>query len=184
MEVSRKDHFQVRFKTHYAHLCRVAYGYVPNREECEDIVQDTFIAVWSKGKDELPEAEFLPYMLTSVKNNCISFLRRRRLETVPLDELPVSEDTSSVDECEDHFSTPTEETLDAALSTLPPKCREVFLMSKLRGMKYREIAAELNLSEKTVDNQMGKAIKLLRAYAAAHPLFLIILISLSILVNS
>lgn len=75
--------------------------------------------------------------------------------------------------------------LEEALSTLPPKCKDVFLMAKLKGMKYREIANELGISEKTVDNQMTKAVKLLRAYATENPFLMTAIgaIVLSILVN-
>lgn len=78
-----------------------------------------------------------------------------------------------------------EEVLEEALATLPPKCKDIFLMAKLKGMKYREIAGELGISEKTVDNQMTKAVKLLRAYAAENPFLMTAIgaIVLSILVN-
>lgn len=77
-----------------------------------------------------------------------------------------------------------EEVLEAVLAILPPKCRDIFLMAKLQGMKYREIAEKLNLSEKTIENQMTKAIKMLRAYVAEHGLTLatVVVIILSIIV--
>lgn len=75
--------------------------------------------------------------------------------------------------------------IEEALATLPPKCKDIFLMAKLKGMKYREIARALGISEKTVDNQMTKAVKLLRAYAAENPFLMTAIgaIVLSILVN-
>ena len=78
-----------------------------------------------------------------------------------------------------------EEVLESALATLPPRCKDIFLMAKLQGMKYREIAENLNLSEKTIENQMTKAIKMLRAYVAEHGLALatVVVIILSIIVN-
>ena len=77
-----------------------------------------------------------------------------------------------------------EEVLEAVLAILPPKCRDIFLMAKLQGMKYREIAEKLNLSEKTIENQMTKAIKMLRTYVAEHGLTLatVVVIILSIIV--
>ncbi len=68
----------------------------------------------------------------------------------------------------------SEERLQKALAVLPPKCRDIFLLAKLKGMKYREIAEQLAISEKTVENQMSKAIRLLRTYAAScHPLLIV-----------
>lgn len=187
MRTDRKDLFKSRFQKHYPRLCTIAYGYVLDRDDSEDIVQEVFINIWDKGKDNLPEQEFLAYLTTAVKNNCISFLRKRKdgpasLEDYPLADSHLAEEDHRGDE--PHRS--TEEIIEDALSTLPPKCKDIFVMAKLQGMKYREIAQLLNLSEKTVENQMGKAIRLLRVYAAEHP-FLLIVIStlfLSIIVNS
>lgn len=71
------------------------------------------------------------------------------------------------------------EKIEHLLGVLPTKCSLVFGMNKLHGMKYREIAEELNISEKTVENQMGKAIRLLRDYVASHPYTLILFLVLS-----
>ena len=71
-----------------------------------------------------------------------------------------------------------EEILEQALAVLPPKCKEVFLMAKLKGMKYREIAESLQISEKTVDNQMTKVIRQLREFVSGTPLSLMAFIVL------
>lgn len=71
-----------------------------------------------------------------------------------------------------------EEILEQALAVLPPKCKEVFLMAKLKGMKYREIAESLQISEKTVENQMTKAIRQLREFVSGTPLSLMAFIVL------
>lgn len=111
--------------------------------------------------------EFAAYLTTSVKNSCISFLRKRREDTVSIEDHSAA--TSCMpDEVTDEGEKSPEEILQSALATLPPKCKEIFLLSKLQGLKYREIAGKLSLSEKTVENQMTKAIKLLRVYVAEH----------------
>ena len=69
------------------------------------------------------------------------------------------------------------------LQEMPPKCREVFTMSKLQKMKYKEIAAHLNISEKTVENHIGKAIKIIRAYIAANPVVTTVILFISIATN-
>ena len=75
MGTDRKEIFKNRFQKHYPRLCNIAYGYVLNRDDSEDIVQELFINIWNKGKDDLSDKEFLAYMITSVRNSCISFLR-------------------------------------------------------------------------------------------------------------
>lgn len=178
MSTDRKEIFKVRFQKHYPRLCNIAYGYVMNHDDSEDIVQELFINVWNKGKDALSEKEFVAYMITSVRNSCISFLRKKQEDVVPLEDHHISSCTETCeigDESGESMS--PEEHLQAALATLPDKCRDVFLMAKLRGMKYRDIARELDLSEKTVENHIAKAMKLLRAYAAENRFVVLALVT-------
>lgn len=178
---ARKDRFKILFEEYYSMLCNIAYQYIPDTDECEDIVQEAFISIWNRGKDELPPQEFGAYIVTSVKNKCISSLRQRKLDVIPMDAINSLPGFVETEEHPGDESPDPDEILANALAILPPKCRIVFNMSKLKGMKYREIAQELNVSEKTVENQMGKAMKLLRAYAIANPVLISILIILIIL---
>ena len=179
-ESERKRQFKIKFDKHYSLLCNVAYGFVPDKDDCEDIVQETFISVWDKEKDLLPEKEFASYMVSSVKNNCISFLRKRKLDTVSMEDPTLIPANLSHDDAEDEREMEKYNALEEALASLPQKCREVFLMSKLKGMKYKEIASATGISEKTVENHMGKAMKILREYVAANPLIIILIIKISI----
>ena len=161
MEVERKELFKVRFSKYYPVLCHTAAGYVADADDCEDIVQD-----------RLPEEEFASYVTAAVKNNCISFLRKKqRLDIVSMDERPmVLADRAEELEPEDRYGA----MLQDMLLQMPPKCREIFEMSKLRKMKYRDIAATLGISEKTVENQMGKALKIIRACLMSRPILIIL----------
>ena len=172
MEKERKERFRIRFLAHYPRLCRIAYGYVSDTNDAEDIVQELFIHVWNKDKDSLTETEFAAYMTVAVKHRCINFLRKKQDDTVSIEEHPVVADSLSEEDTEDSVVS-REKHLQAALATLPPKCRDIFLLAKLKGMKYKEIAEQLAVSEKTVENQMSKAIRLLRDYAATCPPMLI-----------
>lgn len=177
MSENRTEKFRKRFTKYYPILCKIAYGYIPNKDECEDIVQEAFISIWNKQKDLLPEKNFISYMTVSVKNNCISYMRKQKDENISLDDSPqVQSMVYDLPDDTDEEEAPPEEKLEQVLLILPPKCKEVFLMSKLRGMKYREIATELNISEKTVENQMGKAIKYLREFVANNSLLILALI--------
>ena len=88
MEEDRKEIFKVRFLKHYPRLCRIAYGYVSDKDDSEDIVQELFINVWNKGKDSMPEKDFALYMTTSIKNSCISFLRKKQNSEVSIEDHP------------------------------------------------------------------------------------------------
>lgn len=173
MQTTRKERFKQIFDSHYAALCGVARTYVSARADCEDIVQELFVTVWNSGRDALPEDELAAYLATAVRNNCISELRRRqRMDTVGLDDFPAGlpDEAPEGTDNADYGAM-----LQALLDTLPPKCRDVFVMSKLRKMKYKDIARELDISEKTVENHMGRAFKLIRHYVATHPVALLLL---------
>lgn len=186
MMAFRKELFKAKFQKHYSRLCNIAYGYVSDKEESEDIVQELFIDVWNKELDVMPEEDFAAYMTTAVKNRCISFLRKQKSDTVSIEDYhsPVNDVADENGALDENMQSP-EERLASALAVLPPKCKDIFLMAKLQGMKYREIAENLNLSEKTIENQMTKAIKLLRAYVARNCLILatVVTIILSIIIN-
>lgn len=183
----RKEIFKSLFEKHYPRLCAIAVGYISNKDDAEDIVQELFITAWNKELEALPEKEFAAYMTTAVKNGSLSFLRKKSERMVSIEDHPMA--ASSVpDESGDGYGNgrkSPEEMLEAALATLPPKCKEIFLMAKLKGMKYRNIAENLNLSEKTIENQMTKAIKLLRVYVAENcfVLAMIFIFILSVIVN-
>ncbi len=186
MGEERKELFKVRFQRLYPRLCRIAYGYVSNMDDAEDIVQELFINVWNKRKDALTEEEFTAYMTTSIKNCCISFLRKKQGNFVSIEDYT----SVAIDRPDEHYeeaeeAKSTENLLQVALASLPPKCKHVFLMAKLHGLKYREIAEQLNLSEKTIENQMSRAIKILRTFAAENASLrsAIITIVLSIFIN-
>lgn len=183
MSLTRKGLFEKRFKDHYSYLCRIAYRYIQDKEECEDIVQETFISIWQKNKDDLSEKDFVSYIVKAVKNNCISSIRKRKQDTLYLEDLVTSPlpITSIIDD-EESDNIPPEEVLIKLLSILPPKCKEVFLMCKLQKMKYREVAQELNLSEKTIENHIGKAIRMLREYIKSGQLLVLFIVLLSTLI--
>ena len=101
MSTDRKELFKVRFEKHYPRLCSIAYGYVSDRDDSEDIVQETFIHIWDKGKDSLPEQDFIAYLTTAVKNRCITFLRRKKDDTVSIEEGPLKGFFGTVKELND-----------------------------------------------------------------------------------
>lgn len=184
MNTDRKEIFKSRFNEHYPRLCSIAYEYISDADDSEDIVQELFINIWDKGKDALPDKEFAAYITTAVKNACISFLRKKCSYTVSIEDAPSAGAHLPDEDTLDTDRKSPEELLSEALAVLPPKCKEIFLLSKLKGMKYREIAELLSLSEKTVENQMGKAIKLLREFAATCSFTIAVIITLIISIIS
>lgn len=145
--------FDLAFQQYYRPLCLYAIHYLQDIDEAEDIVQDCFVRLLELGKYDKP------LLYTTVRNACIDRLRRKNpilREISPSDLSGVISDEQAID------SSYREAELWTAIDELPSRCREIFLMGKRDGMTYREIAEELGLSEKTVEHQMSKALKILR----------------------
>jgi len=158
--------FQQAFHLHYEPLCQYAFTLVKEEEACEDIVQEIFLRVWEK-KQELVGTEALRYYLyTATRNNCLTWLEKSKKSPVvrltghETAEAPVPAPARDTDRPPADFNT----LLNEALDLLPPKCREVFILSRVNKLTYQQIAETLGISIKTVENQMGKALRILRGF--------------------
>jgi RNA polymerase sigma-70 factor (ECF subfamily) len=161
--------FKELFNKEYGKLCRYALTYLQDMHLAEDVVQETFIKIWEQKKDLITSDEIRFYLITAVRNNAISMLRKQNKE-----QLQFTEDVREPEP--EIFITPSQMAeeeknrtarVKEALNRLPPKCREVFLLIKLHGMSYKQAAESLDISVKTIENQMGKAIRILRDMAMA-----------------
>lgn len=146
--------FEKHFRRMYLPLGMYAMRIVGDADDAEDIVEDTFVRVWQSVSEGMEVANFDAFMYRSVRNRCVSFLRSK-VEHEDVAAIPdISEeviDTSLRDAA-----------VWRAIDDLPEKCREIFLMSKRDGLSNAEIAEELDISIKTVKNQMTKAFSRLR----------------------
>lgn len=152
------DEFERNFKSLYKPLCLYSLRVVNDVSDAEDIVQQAFTEVWSKMSEGLPIENLKAYMYRAVYNRSLSFVSHslsvRTAESLP--EVADEADEASVYEAE------RDARLWTAIDNLPPGRRTILLMAKRDGMKYQEIADTLQLSVKTIENQMGKALKSLR----------------------
>jgi len=143
-----------------------AKNYVLADEDAENIVQDVFLVLWEK-KDELEITYTLTtYLFTLVKNKCLSFLRHKLIEEEY--NLQMKEELSfklyALESLDYSYQSETElqEAIKRALDALPERCREVFIKSRIEGLKYKEISEELGISVNTVENHIVTALKKLR----------------------
>lgn len=143
------------FRQYYRPLCLYALHYLHDMDEAEDVVQDCFVRIIERGLPEKPKS----FLYASVRNACID--RFRRHNPFAADVAPSDLQDTITDE-EATARSFHEAELWTAIESLPDRCREIFLMSKRDGMTYREIACELSISEKTVEHQISKALKILR----------------------
>lgn len=155
--------FQAVFNAYYNSLCNYAFHYVKNAAISEDLVQEIFLKIWQDRPELILSDSIRFYLFTAVRNNAISHLRREKntglLRWDEQDVREVPERRGEVDSQEEF-----EWLLQKAIDRLPPKCREVFLLSRISKLTYKQIAASLDISVKTVENQLGKALKMTRLF--------------------
>lgn len=150
---------------HLGHrLFQLAYAIVRSKETAEEVVADVFIQVWQKRLRMATVENFTFYLYMMTKNISRSYLRKYgRNKHIDLDELalPFYQIESSPEDL--MISTEALQRINRAINELPPKCRIIFKLVKEDGLKYREVAELLHLSLKTVENQMGLALKKIHA---------------------
>lgn len=169
-----EEAFQKLFFDFFPSLCVFAHRYVENWESCEDIVQDTFFKIWKNRKKLEINTSGRNFLLTSVRNSCVDYLRRKELEKSWQQE---SQERMALFASYELYSTiELEEMLNTALARLPEKIRIVFEKNRFEGMTYNEIASEQDISVKTVEAYMTKALKQLRIELKDYlPLILLLL---------
>lgn len=169
--------FEMLFKTYYKPLCRYANTYLKDPDGAEEIVQGAFIGLWEKRKVITIETSLKSYLYRAVRNSCLNELKHEQVKQRHLASESLKEEAKS--EPADHLAihVELEEKIHAAIQTLPEQCRLIFTMSRFEELKYQEIADQLNLSVKTVENQMGKALKLMRIQLKEYLPLLAILMS-------
>lgn len=158
--------FEKSFKEHYNALANYAYSILKNEADAEDVVQEVFIRVWQNNPGIIQSDQVKFYLITSVRNGCISFLRKQAGKTFVQPEdvhLHQVSDESTVQSTDDLMAL-----AQKAMESLPPQCGVIFKMSRFGKLTYQQIADELGLSVKTVENQMGKALRIMRDFAKQH----------------
>lgn len=157
--------FDALFRHYSALVYRFAYGYLKARTDAEEIVQECFLKIWEKREQLRPDVPLKAYLFTTAHHAILNQLRRQqqrqRFQTYSAGLPPAQVGNEA------EFSE-LESLYRAALAQLPPKRREIFMLSRQQGLSYPEIAQQLNLSVKTVEAQMTHALKFLRGYFQAH----------------
>ncbi len=154
------------FRLHYVSLCRTAVRFVRDEAAAEDIVQEFFTHLWDRRRS-LPELTggVESYLRSSVRNRSLNFLRDRK--RIPVDDGELPERPSPADQPGEAMErAELQQRINRAVDRLPERCRLVFVMSKLEHMSQREIADQLGISTKTVENQMTRAYRFLREWLA------------------
>jgi len=154
--------FQTLFQTYHGPLCAFVYHYLGARDLAEEIVQDVFLFVWERREAWDVKTSVKNYLFTAARNGALSYLRHERVierhapEAIELLSSPAPRPDRELNARELGAA------VSRAVSQLPPRCRLIFSLHRQQQLTYSEIAEVLELSPKTVEVQMGRALKALR----------------------
>lgn len=150
------------YSIYYVRMLRFSQTYVIAEEDAENIVQDTFLYLWE---------HLDAFLFTLIKNRCLNFLKHQsyiQAKTCSLkadEELEYQLNLYALEQFDEAVSSipEVENLLSQTMQKLPERCREIFLLSRIEGLKYKEIAERLNISVNTVENQISIALRKLRS---------------------
>lgn len=153
--------FEQVFREHYKSLHAYACSILKDEDTAEEVVQNVFYKLWEK-KERIQTLDSIPaYLYRSVYNESLNMIKHNKVKSEH--QTHVGYQTNHTEDTADQTNLKElESRLAQAMNELPEQCRTIFQMSRFEELKYREIADKLNLSVKTIENQMGKALKLMR----------------------
>ena len=166
--------FEAMFRAHYEPLCRFAMGYGVPREAAEDLMQDVFVRIWEQRAQWALQTTLAAYLYGAARNRALDYARHQLV--VRQWEARVARTggralvgticarTEGADERLELRE--LDAAIQRAVAQLPERCRQTFLLSRVHGLGYADIAATMEVSVKTVKIQMGRALKALRAALA------------------
>lgn len=145
---------------HINHLQQFAYSIIKNHELSEDIVSDVFLKIWQNRSSIHKIENFKLYLYISTKNTALNYLSRHyRKEIVSLDEMSLNIPAVSYNPEQLLITTEAVKKIEFEIQNLPLRCKLIFKLAKEDGLKYNDIAKLLDISVKTIDNQMAIALK-------------------------
>ena len=159
--------FDYIFHYYYSGLVVFAQKYIPDSDVAKDIVQALFVKLWTNREKLVINSSLKSYLFSSVRNRCIDYLRHEatkgKVEKKLIERLSeISDERNLLVESE------LRDKINTAMGKLPPVCREVFYLNRFEGLKPAEIAEKKEISVRTVETHIGKALKILRVELAGY----------------
>lgn len=162
-----REAFRYLFDKYFVPLCRFGILYLNDKQEVEQVAIDIFVYLWENSERVDIKLSFKAYLFNSMRNKCLNILRDRK-ETCTLEEIGVvSSDEYPFLEIEELTYL-----IQCAVLSLPEKCREVFQKSRSEHLSYQEIADDMQISVKTVETQISKALKRIKEFLGKKYYFL------------
>lgn len=178
--LAKKDSsvFEQVFKTYFKNLHAYACTILKDEDEAEEMVQQVFFKLWERAENLSFTGSIAAYLYRAVHNESMNYLRHQKVKSTHQLQVAYSSKNQSENIAGRMISKELEKKFQSALAELPEQCRTIFQLSRFEEMKYREIAEKLSISIKTVENQMGKALKIMRAKLAEFIVSVLIIFNL------
>ncbi|MBK8847450.1 MAG: RNA polymerase sigma-70 factor [Bacteroidetes bacterium] len=160
ISLAEEYQFEKFFKLYYGKLCAFAFSYTKDKDDAEEVVQQLFTELWSS-RQTVQMERIQSYLYSSVRNKCLNQIKHERIKQQhAMYVINSSEEASGgMQKLE---VKELQKKINEAIESLPDQCKLVFKMNRIEGMRYGEIALATNLSPKTVENHIGRALKILR----------------------
>ncbi|MEN8123182.1 MAG: RNA polymerase sigma-70 factor [Bacteroidota bacterium] len=155
------DAFEVLYKKYYRIVYNYARHFLTEASDCNDIVQDVFTYVWESRNKIKINKSLKSYLLSACHNTCINHLKKRDTKQQHVAHF-FSQSNLFEDGYNAIFENELRKAIDDVVDELPNQCSEVFKLSRLKGLKHKEIASLLKISPKTVETQIYRALKVLK----------------------
>jgi len=157
-----KQNYEQIFRQHYSELCSYAVNFIEDLDDAEEIVQEIFVKMW-ENRNEINITDSLrSYLFRSIRNACLNKKKHIKIRETYKEHNERELEQNFVDLNNILDASELEIKIRNAIDKLPTERRKIFIMSRYDELKYKEIAEKLNISIKTVENQMGSALKFLR----------------------
>jgi RNA polymerase sigma-19 factor, ECF subfamily len=160
--------FEAMFHAYHAPLCSFACRYLGARDLAEEIVQEVFLCIWERKESWEVRTSVRSYLLTAVRNAALSYLRHERVVRRRQAEVRDIHETVAASPEGRTLEAETVAAVRQAIGRLPDRCRLVFTLHREQGLTYAEVAEVLGISPRTVEVQIGRALKSLRKNLASH----------------
>ncbi|MDX1350323.1 MAG: RNA polymerase sigma-70 factor [Putridiphycobacter sp.] len=167
--------FEKLFKSYYAELCSFANTYLQDVDASEEIVQSLFVKLWEQNSLQVNHDYKKAFFYTAVKNACLNQIKHIAIRETYKKHNEREMEAENYDPSEALEASELEDKIRESIDKLPEGRRKIFIMSRYEGLKYKEIADHLKISIKTVENQMGSALKQLKSDLAAYIVSLILI---------
>ena len=163
LKLGKQDALQAIFKQYYKYLLVTASNITNDQAIAKDLVQDVFFEIWKKRERLSIQSSLKAYLRKAVVNRSLNFLKTHKRFDWGEDQFDTQAPSKEVSVQQQLEVKDLQQLINQTIDQLPPKCKTIFVLSRFEKFSHKEIAAQLDISTKTIENQITKALKLIRA---------------------